>query len=81
LASIVQAGMPDFVTKTDPTDQNADSTGNGMAFISWLLSQGHGLDSIAQAMVALTETGTLAQLYAELTGDAATNSAWWKSIC
>jgi hypothetical protein len=50
------------------------STGCGMAFISWLLSHGHGLDSIAQAMVALTETGTLAQLYAQLTGDVATNA-------
>src|SRR5579864_4027881 len=31
-------GMPDFVNNTDNSDQNADSIGCGMAFISWLLS-------------------------------------------
>ena len=70
-----QDGMPDFVNRTDPTDQNADSTGCGMAFLSWLMSKGHGLDQIAQGMVALGDSGTLAQLYATLTADAATN-AW-----
>jgi hypothetical protein len=70
-----QDGMPDFVNQTDPTDQNPDSTGCGMAFLSWLLSQGAGLDAIAQGMVSLTETGTLAQLYASLVGDDASN-AW-----
>lgn len=68
-------GMPDFVNKTDNTDQNADSTGCGMAFISWLISQGHGLSQIAPAMVNLGDAGTLAQLYAQLTGDDAGN-AW-----
>src|SRR5438270_2803964 len=34
-----QDGEPDYVTTTDPTDQNADSTGCGMAFLSWLMSQ------------------------------------------
>src|ERR1700674_3009198 len=70
-----QDGMPDFVNQTAATDQNADSTGCGMAFLSWLMSQGHGLDQIAQAMVSLGDTGTLAQLYANLTSDAASN-AW-----
>jgi hypothetical protein len=70
-----QDGMPDYVNQTDPTDQNADSTGCGMAFLSWLMSQGHGLDQIAQTMVSLGDTGTLAQLYANLTSDAASN-AW-----
>lgn len=70
-----QDGMPDYVNRTDPTDQNADSTGCGMAFLSWLMSQGYGLDKIAQAMVALRDSGTLAQLYANLTSDAAAN-AW-----
>ncbi len=65
-----QDGEPDFVNKTDPTDQNADSTGCGMAFLSWLMSQGHTLDKIAPAMVALGDAGTLAQLYANLTSDA-----------
>jgi hypothetical protein len=70
-----QDGMPDFVNQTDPTDRNADSTGCGMAFLSWLMSQGHQLNMIAPAMVALGDAGTLAQLYASLTGDAAAN-AW-----
>ena len=72
-----QDGMPDFINQTDPTDQNADSTGAGMAFLSWLMSQGHALNQIAPAMVALGTDGTLAQLYANLTGDAASN-AWPK---
>ena len=70
-------GMPDFVTNTDPTDQNADSTGCGMAFISWLRSLGYGLEKIAPAMVALKDAGTFAELYAKLTGDSA-NNAWPK---
>jgi hypothetical protein len=72
-----QDGMPDFVNKTDPTDQNADSTGCGMAFLSWLMSQSYSLDKIAPATVALGDAGTLAQLYANLTSDAAAN-AWPK---
>src|SRR5229473_2577227 len=70
-----QDGMPNYVDQTDPTDQNADSTGCGMAFLSWLMSQGYGLERITPAMVSLGDAGTLAQLYANLTGDAATN-AW-----
>jgi len=70
-----QDGMPDFVNQTDPTDQNADSTGCGMAFLSWLMSQGHSLSQIAQVMVSLGNTGTLAQVYNNLTSDAASN-AW-----
>jgi hypothetical protein len=70
-----QNGMPDFVNRTDPTDQDADSTGCGMAFLSWLMSEGHGLEKIAPEMVALGDAGTLAQLYARLTSDHAQN-AW-----
>lgn len=70
----VQDGMPDFINKTDPTDQNADSTGAGMAFLSWLMSQGHALNQIAPAMVAMGTGGTFAQLYASLTGDDASNA-------
>lgn len=70
-----QDGMPDYVDQTDPTDGNADSTGCGMAFLSWLMSQGQSLASIAQAMVSLGDSGTLAQLYAALTSDSADN-AW-----
>ena len=67
-------GAPDYVNQTDPTDQHADSTGCGMAFLSWLMSQGHGLDQIAQEMVSLGDSGTLAQLYANLTSDSAANA-------
>lgn len=70
-----QDGMPDYVNQTDPTDGNADSTGCGMAFLSWLMSKGHSLGQIAQEMVALGDGGTLAELYAALTSDSAAN-AW-----
>jgi hypothetical protein len=46
-----------------------------MAFLSWLLSQGHTLAQTAQVMVALGDSGTLAQLYAQLTGKPA-SGAW-----
>jgi hypothetical protein len=68
-------GMPNWVDQTEPTDQGADSTGCGMAFLSWVLSQGHSVAEVAQAMVALGDGGTLAQLYGQVTGNAAT-SAW-----
>jgi hypothetical protein len=67
-------GEPDYVTQTDPTDQDADSIGCGMAFLSWLMSQGYGLSEIAQEMVSLGDSGTLAQLYANLTSEAASNA-------
>jgi hypothetical protein len=70
-----QDGMPNYVDQTDPTDQNADSIGCGMAFLSWLMSQGYSLSAIAQEMVQLQDAGTLAQLYANLTSDSAAN-AW-----
>ena len=44
-------------------------------FLSWMISQGHGLEKIAPAMVNLGDSGTLARLYATLTGDSAGN-AW-----
>jgi hypothetical protein len=72
-----QDGMPNYVDKTDNTDQNADSTGCGMAFLSWLMSIGYSLNKIAPKMVALGDSGTLAQLYANLTSDSASN-AWSK---
>lgn len=71
----VADGMQDFVDTTENTDQDADSTGCGMAFLSWLLSQGYGLSKIAPAMVNLGDGGTLAELYATLTGDDSAN-AW-----
>lgn len=71
----VADGMANWVDQTENTDRNADSTGCGMAFISWMISQGFSLDKIAPAMVNLGDGGTLAQLYATLTGDSAGN-AW-----
>ena len=56
---------------------NLCGTGCGMAFLSWLMSQGYALDAIARAMVSLKDSGTLAQLYANLSGDAA-SQAWPK---
>ncbi len=70
-------GAANYVDSTDPTDQNPDSTGCGMAFISWLRSLGQPLAAIAHGLAALGEQGTFAQLYANLTGDAAAN-AWPK---
>jgi hypothetical protein len=70
-----QDGMPNYVDQTAPTDQDADSTGCGMAFLSWLMSQGFALHTIAPAMVALGDQGTLAQVYANLSGTAA-SGAW-----
>ncbi len=70
----VQDGQTDFVSQTDPSDGNPDSTGCGMAFISWLISQGFGLEKIAPAMVNLGDAGTFAQLYANLTGDDPANA-------
>jgi hypothetical protein len=46
-----------------------------MAFLSWLISQGHTLSDVAQTMVGLGDNGTLAELYAHMTG-AAASSAW-----
>jgi hypothetical protein len=70
-----QDGMPDYVNRTENTDQGADSTGCGVAFISWLLSEGYALSQIAPAMVNLGDGGTFAQLYASLTSDDSAN-AW-----
>jgi hypothetical protein len=72
-----QKGMPDFVNKSDGTDQNEISTGCGMAFLSWLQKLGFSLNKIAPAMVKLGTGGTLAQLYAALTSSPASD-AWPK---
>lgn len=74
-----QAGMPDYVTRTDNSDQNEISTGCGMAFLSWLQKLGYPLKRIAPAIVSLGTRGVLAQLYSELTGDAA-SSVWPKFL-
>jgi hypothetical protein len=70
-----RSGMPDFVSKTDNTDQNPISTGCGMAFLSWLQSLGYPLSKLAPAMVKLGTGATFAQLYAALTS-APQTAAW-----
>jgi hypothetical protein len=68
-------GMPNWVDHTAHTDQDPLSTGCGMAFISWLIHQGYSLPRIAQRMVQFGDSGTLAELYADLTGKPKA-SAW-----
>ena len=70
-----QRGMKDWVNQTDPTDRRAESTGCGMAFLSWMLSQGYSLSALAQQLVSLGDGGTLAQVYSSLTTNSASN-AW-----
>ena len=70
-----QDGFADWVDTMEPTDQDYDSIGCGVAFISWLLSLKYTLPAIAQALVSEGDSGTLAQLYASLSGDAA-RVAW-----
>jgi hypothetical protein len=74
-----QNGMPDFVNKTDNTDQNATSTGCGMAFLSWVQSLRYPMNKIAPAMVKLGTGATFAQLYAALTS-APQAAAWPKFL-
>lgn len=74
-----QNGMPDFVNKTDSTDQDATSTGCGMAFLSWMQSLGFPLKAIAPAMVKLGTSSTFADLYAALAAGPKSD-AWPKFV-
>jgi hypothetical protein len=63
----------DYINVEDPTDRSSKATGCGMVFLSWLQSKNLGglgipLSTIAPKMVSLGNSGTFAQLYAELTG-------------
>ncbi len=64
-------GYANFVDSTEATDQDPDANGCGLAFISWLASQGFTVPQVAQAMVALGDNGTLANLYKKVTGSTA----------
>lgn len=68
-----QDGQANWVDTTEATDQDYDSIGCGMAFLSWLQHLGYTMYKIAPAMVALGTNGTLAQLYTKLTGK---TTAW-----
>src|ERR1700680_1950588 len=74
-----QNAMPDFVSKTDHTDQNPISPGCGMVCLSWLQSLGFSLGKIAPAMLKLGTSATFAQLYAALTS-APQAEAWPKFL-
>ena len=67
-------GMPDWINRTEGSDTEPISVGAGMAFISWLLSQGTKLAPIAQELVRLGDTGTFATVYADLTGKPAADA-------
>ena len=73
----VADGSQDFVNVMDPTDQNPDSTGCGMIFLSWVQSLGYKLSQIAPAMVADGDQATFATLYAKL-GIGPATDAWAK---
>ena len=70
-----QDGYPNWVDTFEPTDQDYDSIGCGMVFISWLLSKGSTISQIAQGMVKLGDNGTFAQLYQSL-GYGTSTTAW-----
>ncbi len=70
-----QNGSVNWVDQVDPSDGNIDSTGCGMAFISFLIFLGSDLPAIAQAMVGLGDAGTLAELYSAV-GMGASADAW-----
>ncbi len=52
---------PDWISKSDPTDQDAVSTGCGVLFLTWLMSRGFTVAQITQA-AAPTLEGTYALL-------------------
>ena len=60
-----KAGFPDWVSKTEKTDQDAVSTGCAIVYIYWMQSLGFSTDQIVQAGGA-----TLADNYKTLTGKA-----------
>jgi hypothetical protein len=65
-----QSGRPDYIDATEPTDQNPVSTGCGMVYLYWMISQGY---SAAQITQAGCPDGTLASNYQALAGG---GNAW-----
>lgn len=65
-----QAGRPDWIDATDPTDTQPISTGCGVVYLYWMLSQGYTAAQITQAGCP---DGTLSSNYQALTGN---GSAW-----
>lgn len=58
-----QAGYPDWISKTEPTDQDSVSTGCAIVYIYWMRSLGYSAPQIVRAAGA-----TLAVNYQALTG-------------
>lgn len=58
-----QAGYPDWISKTENTDQDYASIGCGVVYIYWMQSQGFASQQITQAAGA-----TFADNYQTLTG-------------
>jgi hypothetical protein len=65
-----QAGRPNWIDATDPTDQNIVSTGCGVVYLYWMMAKGYSAAQITQAGCPDT---TLASNYAALTG---ATTAW-----
>ena len=65
-----RAGRPNWIDATEPTDQDSVSTGCGVVYLYWMMSQGHTPAQITQAGCS---DGSLASNYKALTGRA---SAW-----
>jgi hypothetical protein len=65
-----RAGRPNWIDATEPTDQDSVSTGCGVVYLYWMMSQGHTPAQIAQAGCP---DGSLASNYQALTGR---TSAW-----
>jgi hypothetical protein len=64
------AGRPDWIDASEPTDQDAISIGCGMVYLYWMISRSFTAAQITQAGCP---DGTLASNYAALTGS---NTAW-----
>lgn len=66
-----QAGRPNWIDATEPTDQSYPSIGCGMVYLYWMISLGHDAAKLAQA--GCPKKKTLAANYAAITGKA---TAW-----
>jgi hypothetical protein len=72
-----QAGQPDWIDATEPTDGNPVSTGCGIVYLYWMLSQGYSAAQITQAGCA---DGTLAANYTAQTGNATASADFTAAV-
>lgn len=69
-SSWLNSARQDFVTQSEPTDENYVSIGCATLFLNYLVHQlGHGLDTVVQA-----GGSSLADTYAQVTGDGRGNA-------